>query len=74
MNEPVARYFGAQIEAAPQQLRIVVMRPTRGLAGKLWNTGWTRQRSDGAFVKRATPEAFASARAILRAFYGEPMT
>ena len=74
MSEPVARYFGAQIEETPQLLRIVVLRKTRGLAGKLWNTGWTRQRSDGAFVKRATPSAFADAQAILRAFYGEQMT
>jgi hypothetical protein len=74
MSETVARYFGAQIEEAPQLLRIVVMRKRRGLAGKLWNTGWTRQRSDGVFVKRATPEAFADAQAILRRFYGEQMS
>lgn len=73
MSEPIIRYFGAQIEEAPQLLRIVVLRKARGLAGTLWNTGWTRQRSDGAFVKRATPEAFADAQAILRAYYGEKM-
>ncbi len=68
----IISYAGAQIQDARGHIRVVfAAEPKRGVRWCLKDAGFD-QRRDGAWERRASPQAIFSARSVLNEFYGEP--